>query len=317
MAKFLLCLLIAVCWADEFPTFEAFVRSAGIAYPSAKEYAYRQSVYFDNLRRIRESRLQHSAATFAVNKFSDRTAAEFRSLLKYLPDNEEGKVSQLLNTDSATPLIVDWRAQGAVTPVPDMGDCGSIICGFGSASNVEGVNKIVNGKLVPLSAQEGMACAFESCGCYLRKTYEWYLNNTDGVIDTEQSWPFNETQCEIAVCDRKSRVAGAKFYELVQIPHSEEAMTAEVARGPVTVAVYCDQWQFYTGGVFTNCGNSQPDHVVTIVGYDDSAPTPYWILKNWWGVEWGAEGYMYLEKGSNQCNITYEPLTVSVHPNIH
>lgn len=47
------------------------------------------------------------------------------------------------------------------------------------------------------------------------------------------------------------------------------------------------------------CSSDLVNHAMLIVGY-----TPdYWILKNWWGVSWGEDGYMRLKKGKNRCGV--------------
>ena len=49
-----------------------------------------------------------------------------------------------------------------------------------------------------------------------------------------------------------------------------------------------------------NCGDKprieplETNHCVVLVGFNDTTPTPYWIVKNVWGIG----GYMYLEKGA-------------------
>jgi C1A family cysteine protease len=288
-------------------TFDEFVQRYGKVYSSAQEREGRRAVFEAN-------------KALGVTKFSDLTPEEFRK--KYLKLRTDGveptpASNSIAAVDvSALPRSVDYRLQGAVTPVPDEEECGSIICGFGFATAAEGVNKLVNGKLVPLSAQEGMACAYETCGCYLRRTFDWFLNNQSGRVDTNESYPLALDQCEVAVCDLQDRVEGARINAVVSVPSDETSMQAVVAKtGPVTVAVLADSWQTYTGGVLTDCNYGQPDHVATIIGYNLDAPITYWILKNWWGTDWGEEGYIYLAMGSNQCNMTYEPLTVNVAQN--
>jgi C1A family cysteine protease len=294
-------------------TFDEFVARFHKKYSTAQEREHRHSVFEANMKRVAAS----GSLTAGVTKFSDLTPEEFskkhgRLLLEEAPAPATYALSDV--NAQGLPREVDYRKEGAVTPVPDEGECGSLICGFGFVTSTEAVNKLVNGKLVPLSAQEAMACAYETCGCYLKRTFDWFLNNQSGRVDTEASFPLNTSACEIAVCDLEDRVQGAVINAVISIPSDETAIQAEVAKtGPVTVAVNAmSSWQTYTGGVMTDCQYGQPDHVATIVGYNMDAPVSYWILKNWWGTDWGEKGYIYLAMGTNQCNMTYEPLTVHV-----
>ena len=80
-----------------------------------------------------------------------------------------------------------------------------------------------------------------------------------------------------------------------------------MSRGPVSVAVAANiWWQLYFGGVSKACSpgtkESALNHGVLAVGYNDSASTPYWIIKNSWGASWGESGYMYLAQ-SNDCGV--------------
>lgn len=47
------------------------------------------------------------------------------------------------------------------------------------------------------------------------------------------------------------------------------------------------------------CSSDTVNHAMLIVGY---TPTE-WILKNWWGDNWGENGYMRLAKHKNRCGI--------------
>jgi C1A family cysteine protease len=39
------------------------------------------------------------------------------------------------------------------------------------------------------------------------------------------------------------------------------------------------------------------------VGFNTTAPTPYWIVRNSWATTWGDQGYIYLEMAKNTCGL--------------
>ena len=68
---------------------------------------------------------------------------------------------------------------------------------------------------------------------------------------------------------------------------------------PLLVLVDASNWQFYSDGVFSNCGKAV-NHAVLAVGYDDS---DNWFVKNSWGTTWGDKGFITLAPG-NTCGVT-------------
>ena len=91
----------------------------------------------------------------------------------------------------------------------------------------------------------------------------------------------------------------------------ETTLAAHVAStGPPSVCVDASGFDDYTGGVMTSksCSSAEAklDHCVQIVGYNQDAETPYWIVRNQWDSDWGEAGYVYLKFGENTCGVADE-----------
>lgn len=80
--------------------------------------------------------------------------------------------------------------------------------------------------------------------------------------------------------------------------------------GPLVVSVNAWGWNSYAGGVFSSPSGNPTDHVVVLIGWDDTVSagpgqSGAWIVQNSWGTGWGdtcgygnTRGYMYLAYGS-------------------
>ena len=79
------------------------------------------------------------------------------------------------------------------------------------------------------------------------------------------------------------------------------AHIAALQNGPVSVAVAASSsvYQLYRGGIIssTACGTSL-NHAVNMVGYGTENGTPYWIVRNSWGTNWGESGYFRVLRSS-------------------
>ena len=94
----------------------------------------------------------------------------------------------------------------------------------------------------------------------------------------------------------------------------EDGLAAALAKfGPISVCINADGWwDGYKGGVLsTPCSSDalEINHCVQLVGYDKSAPIPYWKVRNEWTTNWGEAGFR-LPMGHTACGNPSESLRV-------
>lgn len=80
------------------------------------------------------------------------------------------------------------------------------------------------------------------------------------------------------------------------------------AWGPVStgIVVYPDFYAFDPKTEiyeWNGRGNPIGGHAIEIVGWGEQDGKKYWIIKNSWGTDWGRNGYFYMARGTNTCQI--------------
>merc|ERR1712232_297882 len=83
--------------------------------------------------------------------------------------------------------------------------------------------------------------------------------------------------------------------------------TAVASKGPQSITVAAEPWQFYGGGIFHGCSGglfsgqgAVLDHGVQLVGYSKD----YWIVRNSWGAGWGEKGYIRISRANDAKTFT-------------
>jgi cysteine peptidase B len=314
LAVFIVAALIASAVAqprtalDEKRMFEDFKMTYGRIYKSEEE-SKRFDCFRQTLAKIDE-RNAKGAEQHGVNQFTDLCAEEFAR--KYL-GTRVNKTSAGLK-QAARPAEgrkIDWREKGAVVPVQNQGQCGSCWA-FTATINMAAQWFLKGHELTLLSTEEVIQCSGDegNMGCNGGEpdwAFKWVIAN--GGIDSNADYPYTSGSGNTGDCktDKLKKIV-ASFSSYFDLPHDEKAMGDWVyEHGPVSMAIDATTWQTYTGGIMSNCDTTEVDHGSTIVGYDDTNNPPYWIVQNMWGTSWGENGYIRLEKGTNQCGITTVP----------
>jgi KDEL-tailed cysteine endopeptidase len=294
--------------------FQDFIHQFERRYNNFLELEQRFKIFQSNLEFIEQHNSnQQSSYHLGITKFADLTNEEFASFNNFKqPSRLFGGCDKFASESQQSPSSIDWRQNGAVTPVKDQGQCGSC-WSFSATGAMEGAWAINKGKLVSLSEQQLVDCSkkYGNHGCYgglMDGAFEYAM---DYSMCTEDDYPYTASG---GTCHDCAGVVSVKSCVDVT-PNNQVHLKEAVAAGPVSIAIEADTktFQLYTGGVITSdaCGTNL-DHGVLIVGYGEENGTPYWLVKNSWGPSWGENGYVKIERSDSTndpgiCGIAMQP----------
>lgn len=213
------------------------------------------------------------------------------------------------------PFQVDWRKNHKVSSVKNQGHCGGCWA-FSSSGAVESAWAIKHNVVYNLSQQELIDCStdYGNKGCGGGSMDLGFKYIIDNGLCTNLSYPYQAMNQECQK-DQCSSVVNISNYGDLK-PNDELNLKKGVAQQPVSVAIQANKrsFQLYQSGIYSDldCG-TKLDHGVLVVGYgfDFETDTPYWIIKNSWGEEWGENGYIKIQRNVDDqrglCGIAMQP----------
>jgi cathepsin F len=277
-----------------------------------KQYSLEEEMLrFENFKltidRIVARNAKSSSAIFGLNKFSDLSVEEFKStLLGFVRSEKSHDVGVLPGGPIEAPQTFDWRTTNMVTPVKNQEQCGSCWA-FSTVENVESMYCIKNNldctSFAPLSVQEIVDCDTTDAGCNGGEPYNAYqFIIQEGGLEDDSDYPYT---AQDGTCNFQAslvKVTISSWQYATQNSDEPTMQTNLVNWGPLSICVDAEPWQDYTGGIMmaSDCG-SDIDHCVQLVGYDMTQSTPFWIVRNSWGTDWGENGYIRLQYGQDTC----------------
>jgi len=310
-------------WADQFK----------IKFRDDAHLVQMYKTWAENDKHIENVNFQNLTYTLGHNQFSGMSGDEFREYLGYskifdeisanLRGVQDNVVLQHIDYDvSSIPKSIDWVELGAVTSVKDQGQCGSC-WSFSTTGALEGAYYLANGELMSFSEQQLVDCdnwknGGRDHGCnggLMDNAFNWIGKNAGLCTETGYPYVSGTTKTAGDCTTTCSKVTGSSIASFVDVePSSDDAMMTAVAKQPVSVAIEADQkdFQFYKSGVFTSSCGTNLDHGVLVVGYGTMDGQDYYKVKNSWASTWGADGYIYLGRGSSynngdgQCGVLLE-----------
>ncbi|XP_073958794.1 cathepsin K-like isoform X2 [Choristoneura fumiferana] len=200
------------------------------------------------------------------------------------------------------PRQVDWRTRGFRPRREQQLRCGACYA-FAVTHALQAQLYKRHGAWGELSPQQIIDCSRpdgnDGCqGGSLRATMRYV---TRAGLITETAYPYEGKRDH---CRYSSLLVRAKPKRWAFLPAGDEdAMELALAAiGPLAVAVNAAPFTFQLySGVYDDpfCTPWQLNHAMLLVGY-----TPeYWVLLNWWGKQWGEDGYMRIRRGFNRCGV--------------
>ena len=274
-----------------------------------EQFTERYEIFAKNIMTHGSHLLYLNDQDLKFSPFLDLTTEEFERQYLNLKSEElalaRSKMTryQLKSSNGDIPSSFDWRSEGAVTPVKNQGSCGSCWA-FSAVANLEGLNKIQNGKLVGLSESQLVDCdkVDEGCNGGLMDNAFKYIHEVGG-IQTEAEYPYvaRDETCKFDKSKVAVKVAG--FEDISQ--NEDEIAKVLIENGPLSVALNATPLQFYFGGIFNPavCNPKGLNHGVAIVGFGEENGKKYWIVKNSWGSGFGESGYFRIVRGTGKCGI--------------
>lgn len=208
------------------------------------------------------------------------------------------------------PTAWSWYYAG-VTPIRDQGACGSCWA-FGAIGAFECGIRIRGGGGQDLSEQWLVSCttAGTCSGGWHTTSFEYLMPNgrqdpcggSGAVMEASFPYKASDLPCGCPYTHPYPLHTWAVVGQPGQIASVEQIKQAVLDHGPVATCVYVNSaFQSYRRGVFNACEDQWVNHVVVIIGWDDTkGANGAWRIRNSWGIGWGEGGYMWIEYGCSR-----------------
>lgn len=276
-------------------------------YKSVDEILYRYAIFEANARKMDTHNKLGSSYIMAPNSFTDLTFDEFKS--KYLNRITRSYERKYRSVEELIRDAVDWREKGVVSRVKSQGEC-SAGWAFAVTSAIESYLAMQNSVITEVSEQELIDCSmrYGTGGCNSGSPDQvlWYVIDHGVALESEYPYLGYDSLCKSGQATTKSEVTGYRLLD----PPDISTLVKELMIQPVVVSIAVDEsFMHYSSGIYTTdkC-DGELSHSLLAVGFNTLIETPYFILKNSFGKDWGQEGYadFAIGVGSGLCGIANE-----------
>ncbi|KAG4948536.1 hypothetical protein AAZX31_15G079100 [Glycine max] len=284
--------------------FQLWKKEHGRVYRDLEEMAKKFEIFVSNVKNIIESNAKRSSPSsylLGLNQFADWSPYELQeTYLHNIPMPENISAMDLNDSPCSAPPSVDWRPI-AVTAVKNQKDCGSCWA-FSATGAIEGASALATGKLISVSEQELLDCAY-SFGCgggWIDKALDWVIGNRGIASEIDYPYTARKGTCRASTIRNSVSIDG-----YCPIAQSDNAFMCATAKYPIGFYfnVVNDFFQ-YKSGIYDgpNCPVSSTfiNHAMLIVGYGSIDGVGFWIVKNSWDTTWGMCGYALIKRDTSK-----------------
>ena len=208
-----------------------------------------------------------------------------------------------MNNPLTLPAIYDMRTNGRMTSVKDQGGCGSCWT-FATMGSIESRWKVLGLGDNDLSENNLKNCHLFDWGPCFGGNF-----NLSSAYMSRRAGPINET-ADPYVAAVQSCTTGltpvAYEYSSCFLPPDIAVIKQILMDYSAVYTTFYWQDASYNASNYTYyySGSANPNHAVTIAGWDDTkitaGGTGAWIIKNSWGSSWGENGYFYISYNDNK-----------------
>ena len=295
--------------------FENWAKNFAIKFRDEHHYENTFLTWVSNNKYIEEVNAKNLSYILGHNQFSGMNQDEFQAYLGLSGEDkniDEPRQYEVLVDVTELPSSVDWRKEGAVTPVKNQGQCGSC-WSFSTTGALEGAYFNKYGTLLSFSEQQLVDCdtlrnGGKDHGCkggLMDNAFSWISKNGGLCVETEYPYVSGTTTTGGTCQTTCTAISNSKVVDFVDVtPSSDDAMMTALSKRPVSIAIEADQkdFQLYKSGVFTGACGTKLDHGVLLVGYGNELSDDFYLVKNSWGTSWGDAGYIKLGRGKQYNN---------------
>lgn len=213
------------------------------------------------------------------------------------------------------PSSFDWSTLFEL-PIRNQAQCGSCWA-FATVGALEYQVLINERNRVDLSEEWLVTCNEDGAGCdggfaahnyFIPSASETDDCGADGApLESDLPYSASDAACACPVSHRYW-LEGWSYIGLVPGLFATDAQmkNAIYRHGPLTAAVCATNWPESADPspyVFDECTGDATNHLILIVGWDDSRGGGAWKIRNSWGTTWCDDGYMWIRYGCSSIGL--------------